>query len=54
MRPLGKQHVIVRRKVECSPCHAPKCRMDLRCQNELEVEEVLRALQVLQESPPQP
>ncbi|MCW1921906.1 hypothetical protein OKA05_05040 [Luteolibacter arcticus] len=44
MRPLGKQHVIVRRKVECSPCHAPKCRMDLRCQTELEVEEVLRAL----------
>lgn len=44
MRPLGKQHVIVRRKVECSPCHAPKCRMDLRCQNELEVEEVLRAV----------
>lgn len=43
MRPLGKQHVIVRRKVECAPCHAPKCRMDLRCQNELEVEEVLRA-----------
>jgi heptosyltransferase-2 len=43
-RPLGKQHVVVRRKVECSPCHAPKCRMDLRCQNELEVEEVLRAL----------
>ena len=44
MRPLGKQHVIVRRKVECAPCHAPKCRMDLRCQNDLEVEEVLRAI----------
>lgn len=44
MRPLGKQHVIVRRKVECSPCHAPKCRMDLRCQNELEVGEVLRVI----------
>jgi ADP-heptose:LPS heptosyltransferase len=44
MRPLGKQHVIVRRKAECSPCHAPKCRMDLRCQNDLEVEEVLRAI----------
>ena len=44
MRPLGKQHVIVRRKVECSPCHAPKCRMDLRCQNDLEVDEVLRVL----------
>jgi len=44
MRPLGRQHVIVRRKVECSPCHAPKCRMDLRCQHELEVAEVLRVL----------
>ena len=44
MRPLGKQHVIVRRKVECSPCHAPKCRMDLRCQEDLQVDEVLRAL----------
>jgi ADP-heptose:LPS heptosyltransferase len=44
MRPLGKQHGIVRRKVECSPCHAPKCRMDLRCQTELELDEVLRAL----------
>jgi hypothetical protein len=44
MRPLGKQHLIVRRKVECAPCHAPKCRMDLRCQTELEVGEVLRVL----------
>ncbi|MCW1883910.1 glycosyltransferase family 9 protein [Luteolibacter flavescens] len=44
MRPLGRQHVTVRRKVECSPCHAPKCRMDLRCQHDLDVEEVLRVL----------
>lgn len=44
MRPLGRRHVIVRRKVECSPCHSPKCPMDLRCQNELEVAEVLRVL----------
>jgi ADP-heptose:LPS heptosyltransferase len=47
MRPLGKQHVIARRKVECSPCHAPKCRMDLRCQNDLEVAEVLRVLRTV-------
>jgi len=47
MRPLGKQHVIVRRKVECSPCHAPKCRMDLRCQNDLEVGEVVRLVATL-------
>jgi len=44
MRPLGKQHAIARRKVECSPCHSPKCLMDLRCQRELEVEEVLRVV----------
>jgi ADP-heptose:LPS heptosyltransferase len=44
MRPLGRQHAIARRKVECSPCHAPKCLMDLRCQRELEVEEVLRVV----------
>jgi ADP-heptose:LPS heptosyltransferase len=48
MRPLGRRHVIVRRKVECSPCHAPKCRMDLRCQHELEVAEVLRVLAEIQ------
>jgi ADP-heptose:LPS heptosyltransferase len=45
MRPLGRQHLIARRKVECSPCHAPKCVMDLRCQKELELEEVLRVLE---------
>ncbi len=44
MRPLGKQHVIVRRKVECSPCHAAKCAMDLRCQQDLDTAEVLRGL----------
>lgn len=44
MRPLGRQHGIARRKVECSPCFASKCVMDLRCQNDLEVEEVMRML----------
>ncbi len=47
MRPLGKQHFILRRKVECAPCFAPKCRMDLRCQNEMETEEVLRVVSSL-------
>ncbi|QJE96576.1 glycosyltransferase family 9 protein [Luteolibacter luteus] len=45
MRPLGRQHGIARRKVECSPCFANKCVMDLRCQKELEVTEVLRVLE---------
>jgi ADP-heptose:LPS heptosyltransferase len=44
MRPLGKQHLTARRKVECSPCFAPKCVMDLRCQKELEVAEVMRVM----------
>jgi ADP-heptose:LPS heptosyltransferase len=44
MRPLGKQHLIARRKVECSPCFASKCVMDLRCQNDLEVAEVMRVV----------
>ena len=46
-RPLGKHHAIIRRKVECAPCHAPKCRMDLRCQNDLDSDEVLRVLESL-------
>ena len=44
MRPLGRQHGIARRKVECAPCFANKCVMDLRCQNELETGEVERVL----------
>jgi ADP-heptose:LPS heptosyltransferase len=46
MRPMGKQHLIARRKAECSPCFASKCVMDLRCQKELEVGEVLRVIGV--------
>ncbi len=45
MRPLGKQHRIARRKAECSPCFAAKCVMDLRCQNDLEVAEVMRVVE---------
>jgi ADP-heptose:LPS heptosyltransferase len=47
MRPLGKQHRIARRKVECSPCFASKCVMDLRCQNDLETREVMRVVGTL-------
>lgn len=39
-RPLGRQHVFVRHKVECSPCLMAKCPLDRRCQNELSYEEV--------------
>lgn len=40
-RPLGRQHVIASKKVECGPCLLPRCRMDRRCQKELTVEMVL-------------
>lgn len=43
-RPLGKRHVVVKRHVECAPCLSAKCLMDSRCQNELEVSEVLKAI----------
>lgn len=40
-RPLGKRHTIARRHVECSPCFAAKCAMDLRCQFELTADQVV-------------
>lgn len=43
-RPLGKQHLWIRRKAECAPCLQPKCPLDLRCQNELETALVLEHL----------
>ena len=44
VRPLGRQHLAVRRRVECSPCFLTKCPIDLRCQRELEVETVKKAV----------
>ncbi len=43
-RPLGTRHAVVRRHVECAPCLLPKCPMDLRCQDELELDRVLAAV----------
>jgi heptosyltransferase-2 len=43
-RPLGKQHVVVKHHVECSPCLSPKCQLDNRCQNELQVSQILAAI----------
>lgn len=43
-RPLGRQHGIARRHVECAPCFLEKCPMDLRCQEELTVERVLEVV----------
>jgi heptosyltransferase-2 len=44
-RPLGKRHAIVRHHVECAPCLLEKCPLDLRCQNELEIERVWSAIE---------
>jgi len=43
-RPLGRRHAVVRRHVECAPCLLPKCPLDRRCQNELEVDHVWKAI----------
>lgn len=40
-RPLGRQHGIARRHVECTPCFLEKCPLDLRCQEELAVDRVM-------------
>lgn len=44
-RPLGRQHAVVRRKAECSPCLLAKCPMDLRCQKEITVAECIEAIE---------
>ncbi len=46
-RPLGRQHGIARRHVECTPCFLEKCPMDLRCQEELNVERVMGVVAAL-------
>lgn len=43
-RPLGKQNIVVKHHVECAPCLSPKCKMDNRCQSELQVADVLNAI----------
>ncbi len=43
-RPLGRRHAFVWRHAECAPCLLPKCPLDLRCQNELEVEKVWQVI----------
>ncbi len=46
-RPLGKRHRVARHHVECAPCFAPCCPLDMRCQKELEVAEVIAGLKAL-------
>lgn len=43
-RPMGRQHVIVREKVECSPCFLRECPLDFRCMNSITSERVAGAV----------
>jgi heptosyltransferase II len=44
-RPLGKQHVILREHVECSPCFLRQCPLDLRCMHAITPEKVAAAVE---------
>jgi lipopolysaccharide heptosyltransferase II len=41
--PLGKNHRILRRHVECSPCFLRECPLDFRCMTRIEVHDVVEA-----------
>jgi heptosyltransferase II len=42
--PLGDRHIIVRHRVECSPCFLRKCPIDFRCMKAVGVDEVTDAV----------
>jgi lipopolysaccharide heptosyltransferase II len=42
--PLGGQHQIIRRHVECSPCFLRECPIDFRCMKEVTTEQVIDAM----------
>lgn len=44
--PPGKNQIILKRELECSPCYKPKCRHK-KCMNLITVEEVLEAIDKL-------
>ncbi|MGJ8678393.1 MAG: glycosyltransferase family 9 protein [Akkermansiaceae bacterium] len=44
-RPLGKQSQVVRDHVACSPCFLQTCPIDHRCQNEVQVGDVIESLE---------
>jgi heptosyltransferase-2 len=45
--PVGKNSVIVRKEVSCSPCLKKTCPTDFRCMNHISVEDVFKAAQDL-------
>lgn len=44
-RPLGKQSLVIREHVACSPCFEPQCPLDLRCQEQVSAEQVTAELE---------
>jgi heptosyltransferase-2 len=44
---VGKQSLIVRKEVSCSPCLKKTCPTDFRCMNLITVEDVLSVAQTL-------
>lgn len=48
--PLGTGHVVLRHKVECSPCFLRECPIDFRCMKAIEVAEVVAAVRLLMAS----
>ena len=49
--PLGKDHVVIRHHVECSPCFLRECPIDFRCMHAVGVDEVRDAvMSILRES----
>jgi heptosyltransferase II len=42
--PLGRDNMVVRHQVECSPCFLRECPLDFRCMKAVSVEEVVTAI----------
>ena len=42
--PLGKNHTVLRKHVECTPCFLRECPIDFRCMDAIDVESVVQAV----------
>ena len=42
--PRGPRSVVIRQKVECSPCFLRECPIDFRCMEDIPMEDVVRAV----------
>jgi len=50
--PLGSGHVVLRRRVECSPCFLRDCPLDFRCMKAIGVDEVVAAVERILDASP--